>query len=54
MADKYENLLLLRAAACCTCVAQKNAGLDFGFTSSSPTAMTRANISIWYSSYSPN
>jgi len=49
MADKYENLLLLGAAACLTCVAQKkeNAGPDFGFTSSSPTGMTRAkNISI--------
>jgi len=47
MADKYENLLLLGAAACCTCCAKKeNAGLDFGFTPSSPTGMTKATISI--------
>jgi len=51
MADKYEDLLLLRATACCTYVLRKkekkeNVGLDFGFTPSSPTGMTKATISI--------
>jgi len=49
MVDKYEDLLLLLgAAASWTCIApigkKQNVGLVFGFTPSSPTAMSRAKF----------
>jgi len=56
MADKYEDCCCweqqLVAHTCCV-RKKENVGLDFGFTSSSPTGMTKATISIWYSSYAP-
>jgi len=57
MADKYgirKFIAVGSSSLMHTCCAKKeNTGLDFGFISSSLTGMTRATISIRYSSYAP-